>query len=287
MHPAEARLDPPGPLVSIVTVSLNAARSISDTLVSVYLQQAPFEIEHVCVDGGSRDGTRDIIDRWAARSPRIRRVFEPDKGIFDAMNKGLRASRGEYVLFLNADDFLAAPDALARAMTGIAPGDAGNPGIVAGNVSMGKLGQRGVWRRRRVPRVIARRLGTGCFALHQGMLAKRALLEGVGGFDARQRYAADVTQYYDLERVFKPSVRVVDMDVAFMQGGGNANASSRAMWRGTVETYRFLRRDHGRLRSLRMVASKTVQSVTEIRYGCPPNARWFAAQATERIDQPG
>ena len=93
------------PLLSIVTVSLNAARTIGDTLASVARQEVGFEVEHVCVDGGSTDETRVIIDRYAVSSPGIVRVYEPDRGIFDAMNKGLRAARGEYVLFLNADDF--------------------------------------------------------------------------------------------------------------------------------------------------------------------------------------
>src|SRR4051794_32136376 len=76
-------------LVSVVTVSLNAAGRIEDTLASVSFQQADFGFEHVCVDGGSTDGTREIIDRWASRSSRIRRVYEADSGIFDAMNNGL------------------------------------------------------------------------------------------------------------------------------------------------------------------------------------------------------
>ena len=126
MHAAAGRPDPRVPFVSVVTVSLNAARTIADTLVSVSMQQAPFEIEHGCVDGGSKDGTREIIDRWAVHSPRIRRVFEPDSGIFDAMNKGLRTARGDFVLFINADDFLVAEDVLARAMRGTSPGAADN-----------------------------------------------------------------------------------------------------------------------------------------------------------------
>ncbi len=266
------------PFVSIVTVSLNAAATIEDTIASISMQQAGFAIEHVCVDGGSRDGTREIIDRWAAASDRIHRVYEPDSGIFDAMNKGLRAARGEYVLFLNADDFLVARDTLARALQGTSPGASDNPDLVAGDVSMGEPGRRGIWRHRRVPRVLARLRGTGLFPLHQGMFAKRQLLERVGGFDARLRDAADLTQYYDIERLFRPSMRIVDMDVAFMRAGGNANSSVKIMWRGSVEAYRHLLPAHGRVRSVAMVLAKTLQSVSEVRYGRPPHERWFEAQ---------
>src|ERR1700730_8882353 len=108
-------------LLSIVTVSLNAAATVERTLASVALQQVSFGVEHICIDGGSSDHTRAIIDRWAIRNPQVMRIYEPDSGIFDAMNKGLRAASGEYVLFLNADDFLVSPDTLARAMQGLAP----------------------------------------------------------------------------------------------------------------------------------------------------------------------
>ncbi len=64
-----------------------------DTLASVARQELDFELEHVCVDGGSSDGDfRAIIDGYARMSPRVVRVYEPDRGIFDAMNKA--AARG-------------------------------------------------------------------------------------------------------------------------------------------------------------------------------------------------
>src|ERR1700677_753120 len=109
------------PFVSIVTVSLNAAATIGDTIASVWMQTTDFRVEHICVDGGSSDHTREVIDRWALQSGQIRSIYEVDNGIFDAMNKGLRAARGEYVLFLNADDFLVARTSLATAMAGLLP----------------------------------------------------------------------------------------------------------------------------------------------------------------------
>lgn len=274
---AALEADGAAPFVSVVTVSLNSASTIAATLASVALQDAGFGIEHVCVDGGSRDGTREIIDRWAERSGGVRRIFEADSGIFDAMNKGLRAARGEYVLYLNADDFLLARDTLRRAMQGLAPGSAGNPGIIAGNVRMGQGGDGpGLWRHRRVPRLLARRRGTGFFPLHQGMLAQRTLLEAVGGFDATLRLAADVNQFYDIERIHRPSVRLLDFDVAFMLAGGAANAGFGAMIRGSMEIYRHLRRSHGALRSAAMLAAKTFQSVSEVRYGRAGGWRWMS-----------
>src|SRR3984885_12118658 len=121
---------PPPPFVSVVTVSLNAAHTIADTIASVSMQESAFALEHICVDGGSVDGTRALIDAWAVRFKHIVRIYEPDTGIFDAMNKGLRAATGEYVVFLNADDFFVAPDSVANAMAGLNSGGRGNPDLI-------------------------------------------------------------------------------------------------------------------------------------------------------------
>jgi len=274
------------PFISIITVSLNAEATIEDTLVSVSLQQRSFDIEHICVDGGSTDRTRDVVDAWALRAGHIRRIYEPDHGIFDAMNKGLRAARGEYVLFLNADDFLVAPDTLAKAMDGAHPGGDGNPDLIAGDVSMGVVGGRGLWRHRRAPRLLARVRGTGLFPIQQGLFAKRRVLEHVGGFDARLKLGSDVNLFYDLERRFNPTTHLLRTDVAFMNSGGAANAGLRAVWLGTREIYAHLVPTHGVVRSVIMVLVKTLQSLGELRYGRCRHGRWFASSCNEtRVTQ--
>lgn len=264
------------PLVSIVTVSLNAATTIDDTLASVSRQEVQFAVEHICVDGGSSDATRDIIDRWATCNPLIVRIYESDGGIFEAMNKGLRAAEGEYVLFLNADDFLVSPNTLACAMSGCIGGADGNPDLIVGDAVMGKPGTIGFWRRRRVPRLLGRIKGLGLFPVHQGQFSKRRLLKAVGGFDERLRLAADINQYYDLERLFRPSTRLLWTDVVFMQAGGAANAGLNAIYRGTLEVYRHLSAEVGSGKAAIMVFVKTLQSLSEIRYGRCPQRRWFA-----------
>jgi glycosyltransferase involved in cell wall biosynthesis len=262
------------PFISIITVSLNAERTIRDTLASVAMQTIDFEMEHICVDGGSTDATRRIIDRWAERFPATRRVFEPDTGIYDAMNKGLRAARGEYVLFLNSDDFLAAPNALATAMRGLSPWAEDNPDMVVGNVCMGRPGSLGFWRHRKVPRLLGRL--PGLFAVHQGEFLQRHLLEKAGGFNQGFRLASDVTLYYDLERKFRPSIRRVNDNLAFMRAGGAANASLSAVGSGSMEIYRHLVPIHGIAGAVAMVVVKTLQSLAELRYGRCPCDRWFA-----------
>lgn len=273
------------PFVSIVTVSLNAEATIEDTLRSVSRQVCSFDIEHICVDGGSTDRTRAVIDEWALRAAYIRRIYELDHGIFDAMNKGLQAAKGEYVLFLNADDFLVAPDTLARAMDGLLQGDDTNPDLIAGDVSMGIVGRHGIWRHRRAPRLLALVRGSGLFPIQQGLFAKRRALERAGGFDASQKLGADVSLFYDLEK--RTTTHLLRIDVAFMRAGGAANAGPGAVWNGTREIYSHLILTRGIVRALIMVAVKTLQSISELRYGRCHHSRWFATTYSEaKVTEP-
>jgi glycosyltransferase involved in cell wall biosynthesis len=266
-------------------VSLNAAATIERTLASVALQQLNFGVEHICVDGGSSDHTRAIIDRWALDDPRIIRIYEPDNGIFDAMNKGLRAAQGEYVLFLNADDFLVTRDALALALTGCVHASADNPDLIVGDAVMGRVGQVGFWRHRRVPRLLGRVRGFGMYPVHQAQFSKRRLLEAVQGFDAQLRLAADVNQYYDMERRLRPSTRLVGADVAFMQAGGAANAGLKAVCLGSFEIYRHLSAEVGGAKAALMVLVKTLQSISEIRFGRCPHECWFVVNHSNLADR--
>ena len=100
------------PLFSVVTVALNSAATIGRTIDSV-LAQTYRPIEYLVVDGGSTDGTLDILRN---HGDRLRYVSEPDNGIYDAMNKGVRMARGQWIHILNADDYYTDRDVVGRAM---------------------------------------------------------------------------------------------------------------------------------------------------------------------------
>src|SRR5262245_43884093 len=102
------------PDVAIITVTRNAERTLERTLQSVLVQTHP-SIDHLVMDGRSSDRTIEIRRRHQGR---VRWISEPDRGLYDAMNKGLGllVSPESYVLFLNADDVLYAPDTIARVL---------------------------------------------------------------------------------------------------------------------------------------------------------------------------
>lgn len=90
--------------ISIVTVCFNSAETIRDTIESV-LSQSYKNIEYIVVDGASKDGTLDIVSAYGGRISKV--ISEPDRGIYDAMNKGVVAATGDFVGVLNSDDIFA------------------------------------------------------------------------------------------------------------------------------------------------------------------------------------
>src|ERR1700744_4782292 len=97
------------PKLSVITVVYNNARDIERTMLSVLNQTYP-NIEYVLIDGLSNDGTLAIIKKY---QDKIKLISEKDKGIYDAMNKGLAAATGDYVLFMNSGDEIYAQDTVA------------------------------------------------------------------------------------------------------------------------------------------------------------------------------
>ncbi|MEY8244094.1 glycosyltransferase family 2 protein [Heminiphilus faecis] len=97
--------------ITVVTICYNALDTIESTMLSVF-DQTYDNIEYIIIDGGSTDGTVDIIKKYADRLTYW--VSEPDRGIYDAMNKGIAAATGDYINFMNAGDKFARTDVIAQ-----------------------------------------------------------------------------------------------------------------------------------------------------------------------------
>ena len=91
------------PKISIVTITFNSESTVEDTIKSVVSQDYP-NLEYIIIDGGSKDGTLEIVDRYRDRIAKV--VSEPDKGISDAFNKGIRNATGDIIGIINSDDIL-------------------------------------------------------------------------------------------------------------------------------------------------------------------------------------
>lgn len=160
------------PVLSIITAALNALPGLKATADSLRVQTFR-DFEHIVVDGGSSDGTPE----WLATQPQIRWISEPDGGIAEAMNKGVRMARGEKVLVLHAGDTLYSKASIDMAVFWSGSADIGCFEVFHGD-------------REIAYRHPALRLEWKPVA-HQGVVCRRALFQHIGLFDESYRIAMD------------------------------------------------------------------------------------------------
>ena len=171
---------------SIITVCYNSAQTIEDTLRSVAAQAWP-DIEHIIVDGASKDGTLGIIERYRQSISRV--ISEPDHGIYDAMNKGVHAATGDVIGFLNADDFYAHADVLgdvAKLM------NREHLDALFGNVEFFRPEKPTLAvRRYSSARFRPERIAWGLMPAHPALFLRREVFQRVGPFRTDYRIAGD------------------------------------------------------------------------------------------------
>lgn len=222
--------------ISVITVAYNSATTIADTMDSVAMQTYP-EVEHLVVDGSSKDDTVKIAR--AHSTPRTLIRSEPDQGIYDAMNKGMAWASGDIVGFLNADDLYADPQVLSRVATAFR--DTELDACFGDLVYVTEDNQKVVryWK--------SKPFTEGSFALgwcpaHPTFYVRRSVIERLGPFDLSYRLAADtefMMRY--LERGHVLSVYLPHVQVR-MRIGGATNQSWGNIARQNREIFHALRK---------------------------------------------
>lgn len=168
--------------ISVITVCYNSVDTIEETILSVLHQTYPY-VEYIIIDGGSTDGTVDIIKKYADRLAYW--VSEADGGIYDAMNKGIAVANGEYLNFMNSGDGFYKNNVLEKIIKKIK----GSPDFIAGiGVIRKKQRVTGLWipirKNFTVPEIIR-----GGICNHQACLIKKDLLRD--GYEIEHRIIAD------------------------------------------------------------------------------------------------
>jgi glycosyltransferase involved in cell wall biosynthesis len=225
--------------ISIITVCCNSAKTIKDTLSSVR-EQTYEHIEHIIIDGGSKDRTLEII---ATEGPHIAKlVSEKDNGIYDAMNKGLALATGDYVAYLNSDDFYSSKTVIPQVAKAI---HKTNAGAVYGDLS---------YVRRNNPETRVRywksqMFQPGSFVRgfappHPTFFMKRNLLDELGGFNLSYSLAADFDLMFRALEIKKYTSTYVPLELTRMRTGGVTNNSLKNIIRQNQEILRSFR-SHG------------------------------------------
>ena len=172
--------------LSIITINLNNREGLQKTIESV-LKQAFKDFEYIVIDGGSTDGSRELIERYSDRFSYW--VSEPDSGVYNAMNKGIRKAKGDYVLFLNSGDFLIEKEVLGKVFASELTADIVNARC---NVSEhGKL----AWTSPYLPNVTLKSLYSVGLP-HQSTFIKRAMFDRFGLYREDFKYNSDIAFWY-------------------------------------------------------------------------------------------
>lgn len=216
--------------VTIITAVLNGAKTLKRNIESVRSQTYDNK-EHIIVDGGSTDGTLNIISQYAGI---LKWHSGPDEGIGDAMNKGLELANGDFVVFLHADDRLADSNSLANAMKSVE-----NTAVLwAFDILYDRLGRV----ERKKPRPFDWRVRFKTPFPHQGLLTPRWLFEEFGGYDTRLRVPMD---YEFLLRIYLAGVKA-KRPGRVLSVMGSEGISSRRDWASLRARFLEERKVHSR-----------------------------------------
>jgi glycosyltransferase involved in cell wall biosynthesis len=204
--------------VSLITVVYNAQDTIARCIESVISQKCP-DIEHIIIDGGSTDNTLQVINQY--RSSISHFVSEPDKGIYDAMNKGIKLATGQIIGTLNADDCLAGTDVLSAVSRVFTENDTD---AVYGNLLIvgptGKIKRK--WNSKQCgPNSFNR----GFMPPHPTFYCKRELFEKLGFYSLQYGSAADYELMLRFMHLHKIKNIYINKVMVMMQGGGVSNRS--------------------------------------------------------------
>lgn len=224
--------------VSVITVVYQAEALIERTLSSICSQDLRNQLQIVLVDGGSKDNTVALASKWLNDIDIL--ISEPDKGIYDAMNKGLKAAQGTYVIFINAGDELFEPTTLSNML-----GQMENIDVYYGETAIVDEQGRIKGSRRLTPpkNLNWRSLQFGMCVSHQSILAKRVLCPT---YDLRYRISADIDWTIRLLRNCQTSCYTASFVSKFLEGG----VSSSRRKQGLKERWEILSKHYGTFRNM-------------------------------------
>lgn len=225
------------PVVSIITIVYNGAETIEKTIKSVAALSYP-HVEYIVVDGGSKDGTVDLIQKYPSHIARW--ISEPDKGLYDAMNKGIDLATGQYLWFINSGDEAASPDILNQIFAQCADADVyyGNTMLIDANGQ--ELGQR----RLTPPEHLTwKDFKNGMRVSHQSFICKKSLAPK---YNLAYRFSAD---YEWCLLILKKAQSICNTHLTisrFLEGG----LTKKNIVPGLKERFRIMRQHFGLITTL-------------------------------------
>ena len=213
------------PKLSIITITYNNLAGLRKTVESVF-SQTYRNFEYIIIDGASTDGTYDylqeICSQWSKSAEQLHIVSEPDTGIYNAMNKGIRLAHGEYLQFLNAGDYLTTPTILDEVFAVPTTAD-----VIYGNrIDVFATGEK---QNRKMPPQITVHFLWQSMISHQASFIHRGLFDAIGLYREDLKYASDWEFFLKAFVRHNATNRYVDLYVVYFDLGGiSTDAANRA-----------------------------------------------------------
>lgn len=199
-------------LVSIITVTYNSEQTLEDTIQSI-INQSYKNIEYIIIDGGSTDNTLNIIEKYKQHISYW--ISEPDKGIYDAMNKGIQKAKGELIGIINSDDWYE-KDIISTVVSKYKK--YGDNCIYHGNIKFHYNNGLIEWKK---PQLNLNKFYRGTILFHPTFFVPKKLYTRIGLFDIKFKIAAD---YDFMIRSYKEGIKYIYIDkyISNMRAGGES-----------------------------------------------------------------
>lgn len=250
-------------VVSIITVTYNSAATIEDTIKSILAQTYP-HIEYIIVDGLSSDNTVDIVKKYEEQTEvRLRWISEKDKGMYDAMNKGIKMATGDVVGILNSDDFFTSDDVIKRMVKAF---DDKSVDAIYGDIHFIRDGQpdRCV-RYYSSKRFTPGRLRFGFMPAHPSFYARRAVFERAGLYRTDYKIGADYEMMVRLFLIHHCKAVYLPIDFVTMRMGGASTSGLQSKLQLIKEDVRACR-ENGIYTNIFFISLKFLFKIFELRF---------------------
>lgn len=252
-------------MISIITATYNSAETINDTIKSV-LCQTNKDFEYIIVDGGSTDETIDIVKSYESEfSGRLKWVSEKDKGIYDAMNKGIKMASGDIIGILNSDDYYTSDDILQTIADAF---KCQNVDAIYGDIHFIKDGVPDKCVRYYSSRLFSPFwLRFGFMPAHPSFYCKRDVFDKSGLYRLDYKIGSDYEMMVRLFRKHKISSRYVPKDFVTMRTGGASNSNLQSRLTLIKEDVKACR-DNGIYTNELFICLKFLYKIFEFRVFC-------------------
>ncbi len=244
--------------ISVITTTYNSASTVQDTIESVGRQVFDGEVEYIIIDGGSTDATLDIVGQYPGLVTKV--ISEPDSGLYDAMNKGLRLATGDVVGILNSDDFYTSDDVLA---TIAGEFERKEVDAVYGDVHFVRPDNLDKCVRYYSSSMFSPFfLRFGFMPAHPSFYVRRECYEQYGLYDTSYRIASDYDMMVRLFYKYKITYSYIKRDMVTMRTGGLSTKNLKNRMLITSEDVKACRRN-GLYSNVAMISLKYLYKIFE------------------------